>query len=1126
MKGAAWLAERLGLPIPTEEQQAIIEGPLAPALVVAGAGSGKTETMAARVVYLVANGVVRPDQILGLTFTRKAAAQLGQRVRTRLRAVATLSDLGAPPDHGESDIGTYHAFGGRLIDDFGALAGIEPGATVLTPTASWQLARRVVGRWDGDLDTDLGPDAVTERLLAISGTLADHLIDETMLGEYLNDLLETLRSAPPSPRQRGPLHSGLAQHVKRLQDRRWILPLVGAYTAAKRERGVVDFADQMQLAATLVQGHPRVAAALRERYAVVLLDEYQDTGHAQRVILRTLFGDGADAVAAPRVPVRASHPVIAVGDPVQSIYSWRGASASNLPRFTTDFPAAGGHPAPALPLLTSFRNARRVLDVANEASMPVRTAAGAVAVGELRARAAAPDGEIAVGLFETVSDEDSWLAERIGGRWRAAAAAGEPSPTSAVLVRRRSDMSGVAAALRAQGLPVEVVGLGGLLDEPEIADLVSVLRVLVDPWSGPAVLRLLTGPRWMLGMADVEGLARRSRELAASATRRRPPTVGAQELESARADLAVAIAGALGGEDIDAASLIDAIEDPGPPARYSSRGYRRITRFSAELTRLRARLHQPLPDLVAELESATGLDVEVQLHSSAGRAHLDAFAQVVHDVAATGAGPRELLDYLDAAAEREDGLAPGEVPEVSGRVQVLTVHAAKGLEWEIVAVPHLSEGVFPITRGSTWLGDPAQLPPSLRGDGAELPSLALPAGGDQKAMADALAAHADAFREQRLDEERRLLYVALTRAESTLLASGHWWSATVATPVGPSEFLTEIARTAGAAPDEWAPRPADDAVNPLTARPRTASWPVDPLGERRAAVRSAADLVLTKLAGPPVEDGEGGVARVAGDGGVPPVGAVRSTGVGGWSRPRGESARDGDPPDRWAADVEVLLAERGRRASRELDVPLPGTVSVSTLVELAADPQRLARRLRRPVPVEPTPDRRRGTAFHRWLERYYGGDALLDVDELPGAGDSYRPRDDDLDRLRDAFLTSVWASRVPQDVELSFATTIAGLGLRGRIDAIFRDPDGGVTVVDWKTGSPPGPSRLAHVGVQLACYRVAVADLRGLPLDKVRACFYYVGHDVTLSPADLLDADGIAELIAGSTEPLPGEVAS
>ena len=658
MISAAELAADLGIPAPTAEQAAVIEGPLAPGLVIAGAGSGKTETMAARVVYLVATGQVRPEQVLGLTFTRKAAAALSQRVRRRLRMLGG-SDLvrleAVDGVGGDPDIGTYHSFGGRLIADFGPLAGVEPAARVLTPTGAWQLARRVVGRWDGDLNTDLGPDQVTERLLAISGALADHLTDVDALSDALDHLLATLRSAPPTARQQSALHSALVGHVKRLQDRQWILPLVQAFTDAKREQGVIDYADQMQIAAGLVQRHPRIGVALRDKYRVVLLDEYQDTGHAQRVILRTLFGAGAiDAVP--------GHPVTAVGDPVQSIYSWRGASASNLPRFVTDFPQDDGAPATSTELLTSFRNPASVLALANDLSASIRSGPSApVPVGELRTAPGAGPGEVRHGLFATVADEDAWLARSIAQRWREAmdSPAAAP-PTTAVLLRRRSDMAATADALRAAGLPVEVVGLGGLLDEPEIGDLVATLRVLVDPTAGAAAIRLLTGARWRLGIADLEALAQRARELVRQS---RPVSAPGR---SGRDSVREAVAQALSGEDIDAWCLVDAISDPGPAQRYSPEGHRRLARCAAQLRRLRSRMGQPLPDLIADLERALGLDIEVQLGSPAGRAHLDAFADVVAEVAATGAGPKELLDYLDAAAEREDGLTPGEVPATSG----------------------------------------------------------------------------------------------------------------------------------------------------------------------------------------------------------------------------------------------------------------------------------------------------------------------------------------------------------------------------------------------------------------------------------------------------------------------------
>jgi DNA helicase-2/ATP-dependent DNA helicase PcrA len=1124
------LAAELGLPAPTPEQAAVIEAPLEPGLVVAGAGSGKTETMASRVVYLVATGQVRPEQVLGLTFTRKAAAALGQRIRRRLAMLpAVVRSVGEPDGPGgsnrtagDADVGTYHAFGGRLIADFGPLAGIEPAARVLTPTGAWQLARRVVGRWDGDLLTDLGPDQVTERLLAISSALADHLTDVDLLSDALATVLDRLRSAPPGPRQRAALHSGLAGHVKRLQDRQWILPLVQAYARAKREHGVVDFADQMQVAASLVRDHPRIGVALRERYRVVLLDEYQDTGHAQRVILRTLFGDpdGVGERAGRRTGL--GHPVIAVGDPVQSIYSWRGASASNLPRFVTDFPLASGRRCGVRQLLTSFRNPPAVLALANEVSRPVRRGDRAVEVGELRPRSGAPPGTVRYGLFGTAAQENAWLARTIAARWReamdgAGPGGGSVPPTTAVLVRRRSDMSDTADALRTAGLPVEVVGLGGLLDEPEVADLVATLRVLVDPTAGHAAMRLLTGARWQLGAADLEALARRARELAGPPPS--PPTrPDGGDIAESTANVRSAVAAALPVEDIDTWSLVDAAADLGPAQAFSAEGYRRLTRFAGQLARLRRRLNQPLPDLVADLERACLLDIEALVAGTAGRAHLDAFADVVAEVAATGAGPAELLEYLDAAAEREDGLTPGDVPQPSGRVQVLTVHAAKGLEWEIVAVPHLTDGVFPITRGSTWLGDPAQLPPQIRGDRDDLPQLCLPTDGTQKDLADALAAHAADFAELRLTEERRLLYVALTRAERTLLFSGHHWGPGTAKPAGPSEFLLECAELARrlAEPDEWAPAP--DPEDATVMAPRTAAWPVDPLGERRPAVAAGADRVLAAL-NALAEDGVDtrppdrprhlppeSADRPGPQHAVDAVDAVAVDAV---------DAEDADDPFGWAADVTTLLAERSARAGGVRDVELPGTITVTSLVALADDPAEFARRLSRPVPTEPSGRLRRGTDFHDWLEHRFRGDALLDLRDLPGAGDAWVGADAEVEELKRRFLTSSWADRVPVDVEVPFATRIAGLGVRGRVDAIFGDDDGGITVVDWKTGR--APTRDDAAAVQLACYRLAIAELRDLPLDLVRAAFHYVRAGVTVAPADLLDAGGIAALIAANT---------
>ncbi len=1098
MISAAQLCSVLDLPVPTGEQAAVIEAPLAPALVVAGAGSGKTETMAARVLYLVANELVRPEQILGLTFTRKAAAGLGSRIRRRLRALAAsgllraeaAAALGAEPE-----VWTYHAFGGRIIGEFGPLAGVEPGARVLTRTGSWQLARSVVARWDGDLATDLGPELVTERLLAIAGALADHLTDPAALVGVIDDLLHRLRSAPPSPRQKGALHSGLVDHLRRLQDRAWIVPLVEAFIAAKRRAGVIDFADQMQIAADLVLGRPAVGRILRGRHRVVLLDEYQDTGHAQRVILRALFGR-SDVAERP-----SGHPVTAVGDPVQSIYSWRGAAAANLPRFMDDFPRRNRSPAAMLTLSTSFRNPGAVLAVANHISADIRRRP--VEVPELRARPGAPVGDLHYGLFETAAAEESWVAASISDIWAAAQQREEPPPSTAVLMRRRRDMDAMAMALRDCGLPVEVVGLGGLLHEPEVADLFALLRVLVDPAAGAAALRLLTGARWQIGPADLEALSRRSQELAG-----RPPRLSAEASDPDRASVRDALDQATRNEEVDSASLVDAIADPGPPTGYSPEGFRRITRFAAELHRLRSRLSLALPDLLADMERTSGVDVEVAISSPAGRAHLDAFADVVADVAAAGAGPAELVEYLMTADEREDGLAPGEVAPAPGRIQILTVHAAKGLEWEVVAVPQLTDSVFPSTRASTWLGDAAQLPPVLRGDRADLPALMLPTGGDQKGMVDALAEHAAELKKAQSAEERRLLYVALTRAEQTLLVSGHHWGRTGAAPSGPSEFLTEISVVAApfAGPAHWAPVPAKGSPNPLTASPRRAVWPVDPLGERRPAIERGADRVLEALAA--------ATAARADRPADPQLHLPLDPQFAPSTNP--PTDLDSDPHE-WARDVAALLAERSALQNRTVEVALPRSMSVTALVELAADPQALARRIRRPVPSAPSPRGERGSAFHAWVERFYRGSALLEITDLPGANDSGAVTEADIEDLKERFLRSDWATRLPIEIEMPFSTTIAEIPVRGRIDAVFAEPDGGVTVVDWKTGAPPPPARQGAAAVQLAVYRLAAAELLGVPARLVRAAFVHVAQERTVAPVDELDHAGLAALVAEAT---------
>ncbi|MFG3707314.1 UvrD-helicase domain-containing protein [Micromonospora sp. NPDC047670] len=1174
------LAKLLRLPAPTREQAAIIAAPVEPLLVVAGAGSGKTETMAARVVWLVANSYVRPEQVLGLTFTRKAAGELAHRVRTRLdQLVRRLGRRGRDPLDdplaGEPTVSTYHSYAGRIVTEHGLRAGYEPSTRLLTEASRWQLVDLLVRNYDGDMsEVDRMPSTVTDAVLALAGELNEHLVDPDELAAWTGRFFAEVQARP------GRVYADVRKALALQQTRLKLLPLVRAYARRKEDFEAMDFADQLARAARVARDHPGVGAIERDRYRVVLLDEYQDTSHAQVVLLNALFGGG--------------HPVTAVGDPCQSIYGWRGASAGTLDRFPAEFARADGTPAEVLGLTTSWRNRPEILGVANALATPLR-AAGA-RVPELRAAMSVKDpvphrsargaagGTVHCALLPTYADEADWIADSVLHAWRGAA--GIPGalpehipvplrPTTAVLVRLRSQIPAIESALRERGLPVEVVGLGGLLDTPEVRDVVCTLRVLADPTDGAALLRLLTGARWRIGPRDLVALHRRAKAIAAA--RRKLADDGNPEITP---DL------------LDEATLVEALADLGPAQAYSAEGYARLRAYARELGLLRYRLDQSLPELIADIERTIGLDVEVAVRAGrdgagdAGlaRGHLDALGDVAARFSGEtpGATLSGFLAYLAAAEDEERGLSPGEVEVVEGAVQILTAHAAKGLEWDVVAVAGLSRGVWPgpVRNSDHWLGGLGVLPFPLRGDADGLPELGLAGAEDQRGVARALEDFTDAWRAHDEREERRLAYVAVTRPRRLLLCSGYWWGEGTKRPRGPSVLLREVHDAcldggAGHLVDEWAPEPPGDAVNPTTEVVLRAEWPADPLGARRPALAEAAALVRRFLADgdaarrPPAEGAGAHPSGAAGDADHPSAAAGdaahssdivgdaahRSAAVGdaggrpaaasgergavgpeapagaGTERPTGVDAGDtagegvdplaGDPDvARWRREADLLLAERAEltRQTGAVEVALPGQLSVTQLVALRQDPAALARALRRPVPTEPSPYARRGTAFHTWLEQRFGADRLLDLDELPGAADADAAPDEALAELQERFLASEWADRVPVEVEVPFATVIAGVVVRGRMDAVFARPGGRFDVVDWKTGRQPTGPAADVAAVQLAVYRLAWAELAGVPVERVGAAFHYVREGVTVRPADLLDADGLTALITSVPE--------
>ena len=420
------IATALEMPPPTDEQAAVIEAGARPLLVVAGAGSGKTETMAARVVWLVANGLVDPDQVLGLTFTRKAAAELSQRIAKRLRGLERAGIWTPPADDGTGaevlggtpTVSTYHAYAGRLVREHALRVGIEPEFRILTEAGAWQLAAEAVSRWDGPMDDVVKSEAtVIQAVMALAGEMAEHVRTPGEVMEHLDAVLARL-DALPDGEGRGSL-TAARDAVAVLRERRTVLPIVEAFLALKRERESLDFADQMAIAARLTRSVPAVGEIERERFRAVLLDEFQDTSEAQLELLRSLFHHPGVALTA-------------VGDPNQSIYGWRGASATTLLRFPSEFAGDAG-PADVLPLSTSWRNDSLILDAANAVAAPLATEH----VQPLRPGPGAGVGTIEVARLETAEEEADHLAGWIAAHWFSPSGR-RTGRSAAVLCRRRS----------------------------------------------------------------------------------------------------------------------------------------------------------------------------------------------------------------------------------------------------------------------------------------------------------------------------------------------------------------------------------------------------------------------------------------------------------------------------------------------------------------------------------------------------------------------------------------------------------------------------------------------------------------------------------------------------------------
>lgn len=1064
---------------PTPEQTAIIESNLRPHLVVAGAGSGKTETMAMRVLWLVANDEnITPASILGLTFTKKAAGELGERLRSRLRRLGDV--IGAFDPNEEPVALTYNAFAQRIVAEHGLRIGVDPDFAMLGEAGAVQLMHDIITTWPVALDDVSSLSTAVTSGLHLAGQISEHGLSLEQARLALEEFSAELEAVGDTN-----LDARAAQKANR--GRIALLDPIGEYQRRKRDMGVLDFADQLFLATRIVTESPEAVAQIRNEHRAVLLDEFQDTSVIQMTLLSTLFHD---------------HPVTAVGDPNQAIYGWRGASASSLESFLSRFHTGAPSVEQTRTLSTAWRNDRRILVAANRVAAPLRSDTSIANSPILTQSPKAGEGEVEIAYTGSKQQQIDAVVDYVESRRSARA---DAPPSMAILCRRRADFLPLDTALRERGIPTQIIGLGGLLDQPGVIDVRCALEITHDVSASTALTRLLI--RADLGAADLVILNRWAARLATQA-----------------------------GRDRHSALLIEAVDSPPPPGwspgegepAFSRAAHDRVSSLGERLRQIR-RLHgRGLVDIAERAMRILGIldDAICDPVGRGGREALDAFVDVIAEFESEAVAPTlgAFLTWLSFAQEEERGLTAIAAEPDPATVQILTIHGAKGLEWDHVAIVGMSDSIFPLHRGKNsvhwrsdppstfgWVNDTGELPHPLRGDYADLPAFDMDLSNGRtpssafKAWLNndykpALGRHAEA-------EERRLAYVALTRARHSELLVGSWMNEAT-TPKHPSRYLMEsydallddsrrlvsqrtatrgdgashaltpeqiqrAQRNIEALEEAIAPEPSAEEAKLLAPEPTRAMFPVAP-GPSRRLIMEAAAAVRQEMAQMPTNADAFALLTELG-------------------------------PDPRVSDITALLEELRIRAQSRDRVIIQDQVPATSVAALLDDPDAFALDIRRPMPREPLPGAGLGTVFHAWAERQLRqvsgelwDEPIIGVDALTEAE---RVR---LKRMQENFAElDIVVTGTPEAVEEPFAVNIAGIVVSGRIDAVFTRPDGATVIVDWKSGMAPDaatdPAKLRYYATQLRLYRLAWSQAHAVPLDSVTAQLAFVAQGSVMS---------------------------
>jgi len=521
---------------------------------------------------------------------------------------------------------------------------------------------------------------------------------------------------------------------------------------------------------------------------------------------------------------------------------------------------------------------------------------------------------------------------------------------------------------------------------------------------------------------------------------------------------------------------------------FSEEGLARLRKFALSLRSLRRNLNGSITEAIIEVEQFLSLDTEVLVRDGwqSGRKNLDRFLDEAARFEKNGGTLLGFLQWLKIAEDTEGGLKPAEVDVRSDAVQILTIHSAKGAEWDYVAIPGLADKTFPSVgkKSDDWVNNAGSIPVSMRGDCEQLPSINFDSFSTNKNLKDGLERFEDQWKARKSMEEMRLAYVAITRAKKGLICTtSHFRNGEKI--VNPSSlfniFANALIKIKGGSVLTDTPIP--EGRNPIKENPTTGIWPtrssrLDKLQEVSLGIESATPFTQAEV---------NSLIKEAAD--AEKVSLL--------------------------ADMQAILSEISNRNEKVM-ITLPSRLSVSTLLYLARDPQELALRLRRPMPNHIDKYARRGTDFHLWLENHFEHPSLISMDDLFNQSSSVISEefaDAPLDKLQQAWLASEWASKQPVGVEVGFETMIDNTLIRGRIDAVYQSGDQ-FEVVDWKTGKVKDGDDLATAAIQLAMYRLAYSKLKNVPIEKISAAFHYVADNLTVRPADILDEQALITLVS------------